>query len=94
MQFVTEILGHITGEITEATADPETRSSGKVHSSIYSSARPDLGIWIRNGWCVDCYQLLPPSYKLKQTKYALSRETLVIYIASATRFGSICFIPK
>lgn len=49
MQFVTEILGHITGEITEATADPETRSSGKVHSSIYSSARPDLGIWIRNG---------------------------------------------
>jgi len=31
-------------EITEAIADPEIGSSGKVHSSIYSSARPDLGI--------------------------------------------------
>jgi len=75
---MTEILGHFIGEITEATADPETRSSGKVHSSIYSSARPDLVIWIRHGWCVGRYQPLPPSYKLKQTKYVVSRETLFI----------------
>jgi len=60
-----EILEHVMGEITEATVDPEIRSSRKVYSSIYSSARPDLGIWIRH-WLM-C-RLLPTAVSYIETK--------------------------
>jgi hypothetical protein len=65
MQFMTAILEHVMGEITEATVDPEVRSSRKVYSSIYSFAKPDLGILIRH-WLM-C-RLLPTAAFFIETK--------------------------